>query len=163
MNVTENELIKREKISTLNFVLIGIWLCFSICFLVVEPVEFVTRKPIVYYSFGLYFFTLFFNYKALRNLNVWTIWIGLSLIQIGIYYKHGLHNADWPAIRGLRNFWIYLIVFQILRWVSLRLQKKEFVTLSKMRTDLYDDRRFTFWDGVLFIPAISLIFILQII
>jgi hypothetical protein len=161
--MTENRIFKRHKIDYLNFISIGICLCFSIYFLLIEPVVFGTRKPIVFYSFGLYFLTLFFNYKALRNLNVWFIWIGLSVIQIGIYYKHGLDNTDWPAIRGLRNFWIYLIAFQILRWLSIKLQKKEFVTLAKMRTDLYDDRKFTFWDGVLFLPAIALIFILQII
>jgi hypothetical protein len=161
--MTENRIFKRHKIDYLHFISIGICLCFSIYFLLIEPVEFGTRKPIVFYSFGLYFLTLFFNYKALRNLNVWFIWIGLSVIQIGIYYKHGLDNTDWPAIRGLRNFWIYLIAFQILRWLSIKLQKKEFVTLAKMRTDLYDDRKFTFWDGVLYLPAIALIFILQII
>jgi hypothetical protein len=161
--VTENELIKREKINILNFAFIGIWLCLSIYFLVIEPVEFETRKPIVYYSFGLYFFTLFFNYKSLRNLNVWYVWVGLSLIQIGIYYKHGLDNTDWPAIRGLRNFWAFLFLFQLLRWTSLKFQKKEFVALSKTRTDLHDDRIFTRLDILLFLPAIFLIFLLQII
>lgn len=161
--MTENKIFKRYKIDYLNFISIGICLCFSIYFTLIEPVVFGTRKPIVYYSFGLYFLTLFFNYKALRNLNVWFIWIGLSIIQIGIYYKHGLDNTDWPAIRGLRNFWIYIFAFQVLRWLSLKLQKKEFVTLAKTRTDLYDDRKFTFWDGVLYFPAIALIFILQII
>jgi hypothetical protein len=161
--MTENKLFKRHKIDYLNFISIGICLCFSIYFLAAEPVEFDTRKPIVFYSFGLYFFTLFFNYKALRNLNVWIIWIGLSILQIGLYYKQGLDNTDWPAIRGLRNFWIFLIAFQILRWTSLKFQKKEFVTLSRTKTDLYDDRRFTRLDMLLFLPAIFLIFFLQII
>lgn len=161
--MTANLFIKREKISYWNFIAIGICLCFSIYFLIIEPVEFKTRKPIVIYSFALYFFTLFFNYKPLRNLNLWIIWIALSIIQIGIYYKHGLNNVDWPAINGLRNFWIYLVIFQILRWLSIKLQTKEFITLSKMQTDLYDDRVFKFWDYVLFIPAIFLIFLLQII
>ena len=47
------------------------------------------------------------------------------------------------------------------RWISFRLQNKEFVTLSRMRTNLYDNRRFTVWDGVLYLPANCIIFILQ--
>ena len=159
----ENGLFKRHKIDPLNFISIGIFLCFTIYFLVIRQIEFHTRQSIVFYSFGLYLVTLVFNYKALRNLNVWLIWFGIALIQIGIYYKHGLNNTDWPAIRGLRNFWIFLITFQILRWLSLKLQKKEFVTIARMRRDLYDDRKFTLWDGILYLPAIALIFVLQVI
>jgi len=159
----ENRLFKRYKIDPLNFISIGIFLCLSIYFLVIQQIEFHTRQPIVFYSFGLYFITLFFNYKALRNLNVWIIWFGIASLQIGIYYKHGLDNTDWPAIHGLRNFWIFLIAFQFLRWLSFKLQKKEFVTIAKMRRDLYDNRKFTFWDRILYIPAIALIFVLQVI
>ncbi len=162
--MTKNGLFKREKISAFNFFFIGICLCFSFYFLIIEPVGFETRKPIVYYSFGLYFFTLFFNYKPLRNLNVWIIWFVLSFIQIGIYYRHGLDNTDWHAIRGLRNFWIFLIAFQLLRWTSLKYQKKEFVTvLKESKRDLFDDREFTLLDFILSITAIFLIFLLQII
>ena len=157
------KLIKRNKIRTWDYISIGICVCFSLYFLINDQVEFETRKPIVFYSFGLYFFTLFFNYGHLRNINLWIIWFGLSVIQIMIYYKHGLDDTNWPAIRGLRNFWLYLILFQILRWLSLRLQEKEFITLSRTQKDLHDDREFKFWDFILFIPAIASIFILQII
>ncbi len=158
-----SKLIKRGKINRWNFLIIGISLCISLYFLVIEPVEFGNRKPIVFYSFGLYFFTLFFNYGALRNLNLWLIWMGFSIIQIGIYYKHGLNNTDWPAINGLRNFWIFLIIFQVLRWLSIKLQNKDFVTIGRTQTDFFDDRKITFWDRILFIPAISLLFILQVV
>ncbi len=90
------------------------------------------------------------------------MWFGFSMLQIIIYYKHGLNEVDWPAIRGLRNFWVYLLLFQILRWLSLRFQKKEFVALGKSQTDLYDNRRITTFDCLLFVIAISLLFLLQI-
>ncbi len=157
------KLIKPSKIRIWDYIPIGICLCFSIYFLITNQVEFETRRPIVYYSFGIYFFTLFFNYGHLRNINLWNIWFGFSIIQIVIYYKHGLDNTDWPAIRGLRNFWLYLILFQVLRWLSFKLQKQEFVTLSRTQKDLHDDREFKLWDFILFIPAIASIFILQVI
>lgn len=159
----ENRFFKRSKINFLNFVPIGIFICFSIYFLIIEPVQFQNRKSIVFYSFGLYFFTISFNYRALRNLNIWLLWFGFSLVQIAIYYKHGLGNTDWTAIRGLRNFWIFLIAFQILRWISLKFQKKEFVTLTRSKWDVLGNRRFTRLDMLLYLPAIFLIFILQII
>ena len=161
--MTEKGLFKRYKIDPLNYIPVGICLLFSIYFFRIEPVSFNTRGPIVFYSFGLYFFTLFFNYRALRNLNVWFIWIGLAIIQMVIYYKHGLHMMDWPAIHGLRNFWIFLIAFQILRWISLKFQKKEFVTLTRNTMDVLDERKFTLLDMFLFLPAIFLVFFLQLI
>ncbi len=159
----ENRFFKRNKINILNFIPMGICVCFSIYFLMIEPVEFSNRNSIIFYSFGLYFFTIGFNYVALRNFDVWLLWFGFSLVQIVIYYKHGLNNADWSAIRGLRNFWIFLIAFQILRWVSLNFQNKEFVTLTRSKWDPLDNRRFTRLDMLLYGPAIFLIFILQII
>ena len=147
----------------MNFISIGICLCLSIYFLVIKPVVFDSRRTIVFYSFGIYFVTLFFNYKALRNLNVWLIWFGLSLIQIAIYYRHGLDNTDWPAIRGLRNFWAFLILFQLFRWISLKIQRKEFVSVSKSKTDVFDNRKFTLWDLVLNLPITAMIFVLQTI
>lgn len=161
--MTEDGLFKRYKINPLNFISIGICLCLSAYFLVIRPVEFDTRKTIVFYSFALYFFTLGFNYRALRNLNVWLLWLGISIVQLGIYYKHGLDNTDWPAINGLRNFWAFLIIFQIFRWTSLKIQKKEFVSVSRSKTDILDNREFTFWDWILNLPLTALIFILQVI
>jgi len=158
-----NKLFYRQKLTLWDLITIGIWICLSIYFLTIEEITFETRKPIVFYSFGLYFFTLGLNYKSLRNLNSWTLWGGISIIQVLIYYKQGLDQTGWPAINGLRNYWIFLIAFQILRWVSLKFQKEEFVTLSKMKTDLYDNRKFTILDGVLFVLAIFLIFTLQCI
>lgn len=157
------KLLCKEKLTPWDFITIGIWLMLSLYFFVINEITFQTRKPIVIYSFCLYFFTLGFNYKSLRNLNCWFVWMGISLVQTIIYYKQGLHHTDWPAIRGLRNFWMYLILFQILRWISLKLQKKEFVALAKLQTDLFDDRKFTFLDGVLYLPAIFFLFYLQII
>lgn len=161
--MTEERLFKRYKIDPLNFISVGICLLFTIYFFTIQPVEFDTRGQIVFYSFGLYFYTLFFNYRALRNLNVWLIWTGLAIIQIAIYYKHGLNKMDWPAIHGLRNFWIFLIAFQILRWTSLKFQKREFVTLARSKMDVLDERKFTRLDLLLFLPAIFLIFFLQVI
>nr|WP_299383094.1 hypothetical protein [Allomuricauda sp.] len=159
--MTEKKLFKRYRIDPLNFVSVGICLLFSIYFFTIKPVEFDTRKQIVFYSFGLYFFTLFFNYRALRNLNIWFIWAGLALIQVILYYRHGLNKMDWPAVHGLRNFWIFLVAFQILRWFSLKFQKKEFVALARNKRDMLDERKLTRLDVILFLPAIFLIFLLQ--
>lgn len=159
----ENIFFKRSKINFLNFVPIGICLGFSLYFIVIEASVFYNTKPIVIYSFGLYFFTFTFNYRALRNLNIWLIWFGLSLLQILIYYQNELENTDFTAIRGLRNFWIFLIVFQIFRWISIKFQKEEFITLSRSKWDILDNRRITILDMLIYVLGIFFIFILQII
>ena len=96
-----------------------------------------------------------FNYKSLRKLNVWLIWISLSLLHIILHSKIG--NIDkFQYYRGsasqyLNYTWIFLLLFQLLRIVSLRFQKIELVAPNKGALDIWDNRKLTLIDTVCFI------------
>jgi hypothetical protein len=66
-----------------------------------------------------------------------------------------LANVRGHSATGLRNTIILLVLFQVLRFASIRLQGKELVAPSRGRTDLFDERPVTFVDFILFVCYIA--------
>lgn len=107
------------------------------------------------YSFGTHLFIYFFNYKSLRKLNIWLIWVLFSLVHLYLYHEfvndQELQMFRGPAAHGLQFTWLLLILFQLLRFISAKIQNQELVAPSKSRTDIWDDRKITVVDVVLFV------------
>lgn len=62
-----------------------------------------------------------------------------------------LQNPRGHSATGLRNTIILLLLFQILRIISLKIQKQELVAPTRgSATDLFDERKITFTDFFLF-------------
>lgn len=125
-----------------------------------------TRGDILFgYSFGTQFFLYGLNYKSLRNLLVYIFWIVIGLIHLFFYFqlkdvamfqRPGGHIAI-----GLRNTIIMLSFFQVLRFISLKIQGQELVCPSKYsRTDTFDDREVTQVDFFLFFIYVGMLIIL---
>ncbi len=152
-----------DKFKAWDWITIGVYLLITIYIFSIKSIDFQSRFPIFWYSIGTYFFTYFFNYESLRKFNVWLIWFGFSLIHVFIYYRLELDQVDWPSIRGLRNYSVFLIIHQVFRLASLKIQKKEFVALGKSKTDLWDERLIRVTDLVLFPIIVFLIVFLQIV
>ncbi len=118
------------------------------------------------YSFGTHLFLYFFNYKSLRKLNVWLVWMLFGIIHLYFYYE--LSNE--PELQMFRGFaghsllftWLLLIIFQVLRYISLINQNQELVALSKSRTDIWDNRRITKIDTICFFVYFILTIILDV-
>ncbi len=113
------------------------------------------RNILLGYAFGTQLFFYFFNYKSLRNLSVYFFWVVVGIIHLFIYFQlkdnQTLLNVRGHSATGLRNTIILLLVFQVLRFISARTQGQELVSPSKgSTTDLFDDRRITFIDFILF-------------
>ena len=95
------------------------------------------------------------NYKSMRKFNVWLVWFGFSLVHL-VMYSHFSNDMNLQFMRGsaangLQFTWVLLLLFQFNRFVSLKIQNKEVVSLSRGgTTDLWDNRKITFVDGVLF-------------
>jgi hypothetical protein len=107
------------------------------------------------YTFGTHFFLYLFNYRSLRNLTVYLIWILFGVIQLIAYFHlkddSSLKMINGHAARGLRDTIILLIVFQVLRIISLNVQHQELVSPSRGGIDLYDERQVNWFDNLLFI------------
>lgn len=123
------------------------------------------RDVLFWYSLGTQFFLYALNYKSLRKLLVYIFWILIGLIHLFIYFQlKDVAMFQMPGghvATGLRNTIILLLFFQVLRFISLKIQGQELVCPSKYsRTDTFDDREVTQFDYFLFIVYIGATFIL---
>ena len=74
-----------------------------------------------------------------------------------------LQNVRGHSATGLRNTILLLLLFQVLRFISVSTQGQELVCPSKgSRTDLFDERKVTFIDFFLFVVYIGTSIILLI-
>jgi hypothetical protein len=103
-------------------------------------------------------------YKSLRNFKVYIFWLIISLFHLCLYFllkENGayikFHNNH---IVGLRNTFILIILFQILRFVSLKIQNQELVSIGRSKTDIYDQRETTKTDNILYLVYIVSTFLL---
>ncbi|PSR52512.1 hypothetical protein AHMF7605_02720 [Adhaeribacter arboris] len=116
----------------------------------------VQKKDILFwYPLGTQVFFYFLNYKSLRNLTVYFIWFFFSLIHFYIYLQlitiPLLEGVKVHAAIGLRNTALLLILFQILRFISTKVQGKELVCPSRGGTDILEERNVTLVDFALFV------------
>jgi len=144
------------------FLSIGLWYYFD------NAISSKTQRDILFgYAFGTQFFLYFLNYKSLRNLTVYFLWVLIGILHLFIYFQFKdnplLQNVRGHSATGLRNTIILLLLFQVLRFVSAKTQGLELVCPSKgSKTDLFDERQVTFIDFVLFVIYIGTTIILVV-
>lgn len=146
-----------DKVTIVLYILLslGLWFYFD------NATNTKTQRDILFgYAFGTQFFFYFFNYKSLRNLTVYVFWVVVGIIHLYFYFQlkdnQALLNVRGHSATGLRNTLVLLLLFQVLRFISAKTQGQELVCPSKgSRTDLFDDRRITVIDFVLFVVYIG--------
>ncbi|MES2276413.1 MAG: hypothetical protein V4592_10345 [Bacteroidota bacterium] len=95
-------------------------------------------------------FLYLFLYVSLRNFTTYLIWCAFALIHAVLYFK----LKDNPALQmyrgneasGLINTIILLVLFQLLRFFSFKIQGREFVAPSKNGIDLFENKSVTYAD-----------------
>lgn len=107
------------------------------------------------YALGTQLFLYVINYKSLRNLTVYFIWIAFALVHLYFYSQlkdnPGLLNVRGHAATGLKNTIFLLLLFQLLRIISAKTQHQELVCPARGgHTDIFDGRKATFIDFILF-------------
>lgn len=112
------------------------------------------HKVLFFYAFGTQIFLYVLNYKSLRNLTVYLFWMGIGMIHLFVYfllnYDHPYHSFKGDPTISLRNTYILLLLFQVLRFISAKTQGLELVCPTKAsRTDFFDERKVTFIDYLL--------------
>ncbi len=114
------------------------------------------RTLLLFYSLGTQLLLYLLYYVSLRNLTVFAIWVLFSLGHLYLYFQlkdnPSLQNFRGHAATGLRNTIICLFLFQLLRIVSLKTQKKELVAPNNGgRTDIEEGKTITILDYFLFV------------
>jgi hypothetical protein len=114
------------------------------------------KDALLCYSLGTQLMLYFINYKSLRNLTVYFIWILFAIAHLYFYFQlkdnHDLfYVRGQSSATGLRNTIFLLLLFQVLRFISVKAQGQELVCPSKGgNTDLFDGRKATYIDIILF-------------
>jgi hypothetical protein len=105
---------------------------------------------LIFYVTSLQLLNYLLNYTLLRNLRSYFIWCVFGIIHICLYFfLRSSHFYD--GARGLLlNTIVLLFLYQILRIISLKIQKQELAMPTKDYKDLFGNRQVTFLDFVLF-------------
>ena len=140
------------KLSPWNIVIMCLYTILSVWVLYYYAyTDFPKGDHLFMYGLGTHLFLYSFEYKALRNLNVYLFWFAISIIQFAFYIylkneKFLLSPIGISFAQPLRNTVILLVLFQLLRYVSLKTQAKELVCPERSGNDFYDNRKPTYID-----------------
>jgi len=141
---------KWDKISIISYFILTI-----IIYYYLIKSDLITQNEIIFnYMFLTHFFIYFLNYKSLRNLSVYFIWILFSLIHLYTYYQIDILNTHYAtelphSIKTLKNTILLLFLFQILRFISAKIQNQELVCPTRIDTnDIFDNRKPTIIDWI---------------
>lgn len=100
----------------------------------------------------------------MRNLKVYIFCCTIGILHLFLYYllkeNASLLGLKNNVVISLRNTIILLILFQILRFVSLKTQKQELVGVGRNNKDVHSTREITRIDIILEVTYIATAFIL---
>jgi len=157
----KNKFIRSYQLTKWNIITICSYLLLSIFLLSYGAINKIHLKEILsFYGFGTQFFIYGSQYRALRNFNYFLIWTVIGIIHFCIFLsiKDSVELAfvNGHASLGLRSTLITLLLFQFLRYLSLKIQRKELVVPAKNgKTDLLDERKITVADTIFFLIFIG--------
>lgn len=107
---------------------------------------------IVLSQLGMYFGL----YTSLRNFTAYLLWFGFGIVHTVLFFcfRNNLtiemYRGD-PTV-GLLNTIVLLLLFQFLRYLSIKFQKREFVAPAKGGgPDLFENKKLTSADFAIFI------------
>lgn len=146
-----------EELKPFDALVIVLYVIFTLGLVVVYNVannETIVKVQIAYMVLPQLFIYTFF-YVSLRNLKAFTAWFFITLIHLIIYFvfiRKDQTNKYWYPSLGFLNTIILLILYQILRYISLKLQRREFVSPAKGGgLDLIENKKLTATDYFLFV------------
>lgn len=104
---------------------------------------------IFFYGYGTQFFLYMLQYKAIRKPLVYIFWFMMGLAHLAAYLLLKQTDSFIPEIILLRNTIILLVLIQLLRWISLRVQGMDLVGAQRGGRDIFNERRITPFDILL--------------
>ena len=110
---------------------------------------------IIFYSISTQLYLYLFNYRSLRNFKVYLIWFIIGLLHLFFYFQlkdlDSVQMINGNASQGLRNTVLMLVLFQALRFVSLKIQNLELVPADRSGFNDLDERIISMVDYILFV------------
>jgi hypothetical protein len=151
---------KNKKFRTLDWLslIIHVLICLTLWFSYTYElfcIDFI-KKTTNGYFFVLPIILLGVFYRNLRNLKYYVFWTIIGIIQVIVYFI-ARDNPDFlfPRMTGLNSLKALLpvlIIFQILRQMSLKVYKREIIISLHHRISMYEEeeKRKMTWMEVLF-------------
>lgn len=150
--LNKEKLNKGEVIFFILYFLTSFTLFFTIDFPINKELS---RFSLFFYSYGTVLFLYIFGYKSLRKLlfTQFFILIGLMHIIIFLLIKDNgeLYFEKGHSGKGLNYTIIAILLIQILRYLSLKIQQKELVCPDRSGIDMFDNRKTNFFDFIFFL------------
>ncbi len=109
------------------------------------------REFLMLYTISPQICSYAFNYGSLRNLKSFFIWYGFGTLHIIFYFLLRNNDVYGGASGTLLNTVILLLIYQVLRMISLKVQHQELAVPTRSGKDLLDNRDITFLDFVLIV------------
>ena len=141
-----------ESVCMLLYAIVTVGVTLTLVFAKPEAKQVTIIMYIVLSQLGMYFGL----YTSLRNFTAYIFWFGFGLVHLILF----LCFRGNPAIEmyrgnptvGLLNTTVLLLLFQVLRYLSLKIQHREFVAPAKGGgPDLFENKKVTFADFVIFV------------
>jgi hypothetical protein len=143
-----------------SYVLLSVEFCFFLRFAKSE----IQNQSLYFYAVFTQLFLYHMFYKSMRNLNVYVYCLFIGILHLCLYQllkeNASIINLQNNKIISLRNTIILILIFQFLRFISLKTQNKELVCISKNKRDILDGREITRIDSILYAIYIATTFIL---
>jgi hypothetical protein len=110
------------------------------------------RSGIIAYSVFTHLCLYLTYYKPLRNLATYLIWVGYSLVHLGMYFYFVEAYRYKPEDIDILTLTLpVLVLFQLLRWANLKMQDVELVAPSKYGKDIWNERKPNLVDFICFL------------
>lgn len=104
-------------------------------------------------------FLLLANYRAMRNLSVYLCWFAIGIAHYAFYEQIKGGQNSFAQLHSLKSTLPLLLLYQVVRFFSVKIQHQEFVVPSKgSKTDFWNERKVTLADmGFTVILAVGLV------
>jgi len=148
-----NKLSNYDIISALVYTIITFFVSYGE--LIFKDYE-IYKNIVLGYSFLTPLIIYSLQYKSLRNIRNFVIWIAFGLYHLFLYNKlieiNNLQFARGHAAHGLQFTIFFILLFQVLRFFQLKITGKELVSLGGYgaTTDIYDNRKIGISDTICF-------------
>ena len=101
------------------------------------PSSFLGFAVLGYYM--MFTFLFMYYYKSIKDYKIYLLWLGISLIQFFVYILNKSYKAfkidERTSLSSLSCLFVFLILYQLFRQISLYTIKQEFIMDTKSRGD----------------------------
>lgn len=132
-----------NKLTIISYILLSVWLWFYYHY-----TEYPSPDRLLGYIIGTQLVLIGFEYRAIRNLYMYLFWLVVGVGHAtAAYLIKDVPLFQFPAGHisvTMANTLILVLLLQVLRFFSLKLQRSEFITPK----DIHNERKVTWVDYV---------------